>query len=371
MATRTRLWHSWELQLRRLLPGVRKTRVDGLAMLVLGMIWSGAVALTQIAAALPFAVDDASTERRVRRWVANDRVEVGAIWAEVLPALLRQYPGPRPIFVFDPTPQLDRFTVLSVGLVVHRRVLPVAWRLVPQQADWPERMEPLLRELLQSVRAALAPGTEPVLLVDRGITSAAMVDLGRELGWHMVFRVNAGPKQTNRVRLSDADERRVWQLVTKPGQRWTGEVDLFKTAGWRRLHLTIHWDRTADEPWILLSDEPGGIARVRDDRRRTRCEATYLDGKRRGWDVERSKLHAPERLNRLLLGLHLAFWWSHQLGLQVIRSGQRHRYDRRDRRDVSVIKLGWRAFADRLLREELPALRFSFRDDHWRLTTFP
>lgn len=111
MAIRNRLWHSWRNQVRLLLPGVRTTRVDGLAMLVLGMIWSGQVTLTHLAAALPFAVDDASTERRLRRWVANDRVEVAAIWPALLPALLRQYPGPRPIFVFDPTPHLERFTV--------------------------------------------------------------------------------------------------------------------------------------------------------------------------------------------------------------------------------------------------------------------
>lgn len=250
---------------------------------------------------------------------------------------------------------------------MHRRVLPVAWRLVPPQHGWPERMEPLLREVLETVQAALAPGSAPVLLVDRGITSAKMVDLCRELGWRVVFRLNAGPKQTNRVRPSPQDERRVWALVTTPGQRWTGEVDLFKAAGWRRLHLTMYWERTAAEPWILRSDEPGGAARVRDDRRRTRCEATSLDGKSRGWNVEATKRNAEERLNRLLLGLHLAFWWSHQLGLQVIRSGRR----RYDRRDLSVIKLGWRAFADRLLRDQLPTLLFAFHDDQWRLTTFP
>lgn len=371
MAIRVRLWHSWRRQLELLLPGIRKTRVDGLAMLVLGLIWSGQAALTQVAAALPFAVDDASTERRLRRWIANDRVEVAALWTGLLPALLRRHPGPRPLFVFDPTPHRDRFTILALGLVVHRRVLPVAWRLAPQQRGWPARLEPLLRELLATAQAALAPGTEPTLLMDRGLTSAALVDVARALGWHVVFRLNAGPAQTNRVRLGPADERRVWALVTTPGQRWTGEVELFKAAGWRRLHLTIHWGRTAAEPWILLSDEPGGPARVREYRRRTRCEAMYLDCKSRGWHIEATKLVAAERLNRLLLGLHLAIWWSHQLGLQVIRSGQRHRYDRRDRRDLSVIKLGWRAFADRLLHHRLPPLLFAFRNDQWRLTTFP
>ena len=55
---------------------------------------------------------------------------------------------------------------------------------------------------------------------------------------------------------------------------------------------------------------------------------------------KRSKVVAPERLDRLLLVLHLALWWAFGLGLQAIRNGTRRRFDRRDRRDLSVVRLG-------------------------------
>lgn len=363
----TRLWQSWQEQLRTLLPTIRVTRVDGLALLVLGMVWSGSVALTQIAAALPLRVADASTERRLRRWVANDRVEVSAIWSALLPVLLRRLPSAHPLFVFDPTPQQTRFTMLSIGVVWHRRVLPVAWRLVPQQTPWPTPLEPLVRAMLLDIRAALPAETTPTLVVDRGLTSAALIDLCRELDWHFVFRVNAGPTQTNRVLLGDGRETELWSLVTKPGQRWTGSVALFKAAGWRSVELTIRWEPGQAHPWLLCSDEPAGGAQVRTYRRRVQCEATYLDCKSRGWDIEATKLTQLERLNRLLLGLHLAYWWTHQLGLQVIRSGRRARFDRHDRRDLSLIKLGFRAFADALTRHRVPALLFVFRHHEWHL----
>jgi hypothetical protein len=371
MTTQVRLWHSWRAQLRQLLAGIRATRVDGLAILALGMVWSGSVALPQIAASLPFEVDDLSTERRLRRWLSNDHVEVRSLWAALLPALVRRFPHPRPLFVFDPTPHVDAFTVLALGLVVHRRVMPVAWRLVPQQSTWPKPMEVLLRELLVELQTALPPTCEPTLLVDRGITSAAMIDLCRELGWHYVFRVNTGPEQANRVRLASGEERHLWSLVTRAGQRWTGTVEVFKGAGWRRVHLTIHWDLAAAEPWILLSDRPAGGARVHEYRCRARCEATYLDCKTRGWDVETTKLTVEARLERLLLGLHVAFWWAHQLGLHAIRTGRRHCYDRRDRRDLSVVKLGFRLFADCMAHQRLPPLLFAFRNNEWRLRAFP
>jgi hypothetical protein len=368
MTTRERWWQNWRAQLRGMLPGVRATRVDGLALLVVGLLLAKHVALTRMAEAVPMAADDPSIERRLRRWVANDDVEADVIWAQLLPAVLAGVRRARPIFVFDPTPQLDQFTVLVVGVVQHRRVLPVAWRLVPQQAAWPAPMEALLRAMLTEIAAALPPGTIPTLLVDRGITSAAMVDLCRELGWHFVFRVNAGPNQTNRARLADGEEQRLWELVTTPGQRLAQPVALFKDAGWRALALTIHWTRGEDEPWILVSDDAAGPARVAAYRQRSRCEATYLDVKSRGWAIEETKLTDPARLDRLLLGLHVAFCWAHGLGLRVIRAGQRHRYDRSDRRDKSVIKLGWAVLADRLDHQRLPALLFTDRAGTWQLS---
>lgn len=367
MASSMRLWHSWQRQLREMLPMIRVTRVNGLALLVLGMVWSGSVALTQIAAAVPLRVADSSTERRLRRWLANDHVDVALIWAALLPVLLRRVATPRPVFVFDPTPQQDRFTLLSLGVVVHRRVLPVAWRLVPQQTAWDTPLAPLVRAMLSEVTAALPAEATPTLLVDRGLTSAALIDVCRELGWHFVFRLNAGPTQTHRVRMPDGTEHDLWRLVTKPGQRWSGTVALFKQAGWRTVALTIRWERGQTTPWVLCADELTGGACVQCYRLRGRCEASYLDGKSRGWQLEATKVTDPARLNRLLLGLALAFWWTHQLGRQVMRAGQRTRFDRHDRRDLSLIKLGRRAFADALDHHRLPALLFTFHHHAWHL----
>ena len=87
----------------------------------------------------------------------------------------------------------------------------------------------------------------------------------------------------------------------------------------------------ATEPWVLFSDRPagpGGCASTA----RARAEATYADEKGRGFRLDRSKLAALERIERLLLAVHLALWWTYGLGLQAVRNGQRPRYDRRDRR---------------------------------------
>lgn len=135
-----------------------------------------------------------------------------------------------------------------------------------------------------------------------------MIDLCRAVGWPVVLRGNAGPTQTGLVRLADGTVRRLWELVSGPGQRWAGPVAVFQDAGWRPVDLTIRWDVGAHEPWILFSDRPAGRDRVREYRRRVHAEATYADGKRRGFDVERSTVTHLAHLDRQLLVLHLAVW---------------------------------------------------------------
>jgi hypothetical protein len=180
------------------------------------------------------------------------------------------------------------------------------------------------------------------LVADRGLVGPTLLDSARTYGWEVVVRLRNGPQEAGRVRLPDGSERRIVTLVTGPGQRWHSPARILKDAGWRDGWLTIWWARDAAEPWILCSTRPGGAARVREDRRRARIEATFQDWKRRGFRLEQSRVTDADRLERLLLVVSLAYWWLLGLGRQLIRRGQRPRHERADRRDLSQLHLGVR-----------------------------
>jgi hypothetical protein len=363
MPTRRQLLHSWTTQLQGLVPIARITRLRTWAQLSLGLLWSGQIALLKIAATVPGPATDLSRVRDFRRWLANPAVDVGRLWTPVVRALLA---GRREVrLVFDPTPQAGHATLLIVGIVVHRRILPVAWRAVPQQRRWPARQIVLLRAMCQQLAGALPAGAQVTLVADRGITSAAVIDLCQELGWHFVLRLTATPTQSATVRLPAGTECPVWSLVPVRGGHWYGSVALFQAAGWRTVQLTIVWPLAEDEPWLLLSDLPPGRARQRDYRCRVHCEATYLDSKSRGWHLEASKVTQLDRFERLFLAFALALWWAELLGLRVIRSGRRRRFDRSDRRDLSLIRLGLRWLSDLLDQHRLPPLLFRLQAGRW------
>jgi len=101
-------------------------------MLVVGMLVSGSVSLAKVASVVADGITDASMERTLRRWIANDGVDVEGIWAVLRPVLLAEERGREVELVLDLTPHRKAFSVVVLGVVPHKRALPLAGRVVPQ-----------------------------------------------------------------------------------------------------------------------------------------------------------------------------------------------------------------------------------------------
>jgi hypothetical protein len=318
-----------------------------------------------------------STERRLRRFLANPQVTVTALWQPLLPHLLARWVAREAVLVFDPTPFGATWTILWVGIVVHRRVLPLTWRLVPQQTSWPQTLTTLLPALLAPIAAALPPGCTVTLLGDRGVAGPTLIDAAQAHGWHVLMRLNVGSTQAHRLRLVDPDdasrgtECRLWNWVETVGTGWSGAVQIFPAAGWRDGYLTVHRRPGRREWWMLFSTRPGGRERIREYAQRSRVEATFADGKRRGWGLEQSRVTDAAHLERLLLVWHLALWWLHALGVHVIKTGVRPHFDRPDRRDRRLVRLGWLWLHDHLLQGRCPPLPFRLTRVGWQVRGTP
>ena len=340
MATRRSVFQDVTSHLGALLPEERVTRSRTLGELVFGLMFAGTVSLTSIARQLPRAVQTASSEQSLRRWLKNRAVKVDVIWATLLPWLLANCAGREVIVVVDPTPAAKRFTIIQIGILRRHRVLPIAWRVMPQQEPWTVGQHQAIRELVEMIAPAFPSTCTITLLGDRGLACAELIDTCARVGWHFNLRVSADETQAPLVRLDDGTTTTAWRLVPKPGRAQRVHARIFRNRGWRDVWLTLRWDHGYKEPWILISDRPGGAARVQEYRRRVRVEATYQDYKNRGWQLNSSRIRAADRFDRLLLGLAIAYWWTTQLGLQVIRHGERRRYDHGGKRRMSVVRLG-------------------------------
>jgi len=129
--------------------------------------------------------------------------------------------------------------------------------------------------------------------------------------------------------------------------------------------------REREEAWFLISDQSAGKRRVKEYAWRMRVESTFQDSKSRGWNLEASLIEDFERLNRLLLALFLAMWWVVHLAASCLHHGRRERYDRHDRRDKGIFRLGRLYLLDILRRGSNPGalvgcLPFKRQGNGWR-----
>ena len=136
------LWTNWHEQLKELLTGIHGHQKKTLALFVLGIVLSGSAVMQRVAETLSErGLSEAkmtSIERRLARFIANERIVVPLIWKLFLEQVLTPFRGQQLYFVLDNTPFRDDLTIVYLGLLVHSRVLPVAWAVMPAQTKWDE-----------------------------------------------------------------------------------------------------------------------------------------------------------------------------------------------------------------------------------------
>lgn len=345
MQTRLRLLHTLPADLAHWLPDVRATRRKGLALVVAGVLWGGSVKLPRRAAALPLdRASIPSMARRIQRWLANDAIGPDDLWTPLLPPLLTRLAGAAPVVVLDPTDLPDGRRLVVLGVAVRQRVLPLAWAWQPSQEPWAARLAELVTAFATRVNAAWPTAVVPTLLADAGLSGAEVLGAWVDAGWHYLLRLPVNHNSSHRVRVADGHEGALWDLVTGPGQHWHEPVASFKGAGWIPGQLTIHWAPGYADPWILVRDQIAGYPAVVRYAHRSHLDATFQDAKSRVFDLPASKITAPARLARLVVALVLALWWAALLALQIIHRGQRTRYERADRRECGLFRIGLAVF---------------------------
>src|SRR3984893_2757244 len=187
------LWKHWTHQIGELFPSMHGHQQKTLASLVQGIVMSGSVVLQRIAETLGIEevieAKMSSIERRLSRFLANPRIKVEVIWETFIREILKNWPNQPMTFVLDMTPYRSDATIVYLGLLVHSRVLPVAWAVMPGQEKWEEKQWSIVARLLDQIIPHLEE-TDCTLLADRGLAGFPLVKICRDRQWHYLLRVS-------------------------------------------------------------------------------------------------------------------------------------------------------------------------------------
>ena len=284
---------------------------------IVGILLAQSIVLRKIAVAQDGRGGDslhvASHERRLRRLLNDERVTWTETYAPAVRRLVRWNPAQPVCILVDESGHTDQNRLLVAALWYRGRAVPLAWvqrtiRLAGEQSYWD-----LVQTLLQQVAQLLPSGLTVSVIADRAFGTPAFTDLVAGYGWQWVVRVQGQTCFRDR----QGSRRTLRTFVTRPGQRWHGQGELFRKSGWRAATVVGFWDVHHREPLLVGSNCHVRWQVLRLYLRRGAIEHLFRDWKSAGWQWERSQVRSTIHWECLYVGLAWATLLTLCVGRQV------------------------------------------------------
>jgi hypothetical protein len=296
-----------ENDLKARFPKMHKARRRALAELCGVMIFVRSANTMELGAGLPR--DIARPEDRyqfIERFLNNEHINCGEIFLSFAVELIKKLiaSGEPIIFMLDQSHINDTNEVLMLSVRVGDRALPIAWRVRSTQGGIGFSVQ---EELLNAVKAALPAGIQILLAADRFYGTPALIKWCQKAGWKYRIRLKGN-----------------FTLKHEGGSTTTGEAAINMPDGVKNADLCcsgvitnigiIH-EKGHPEPWIIaMSDEPNRETTL-EYGLRWGIEPMFSDFKSRGFGLMQSQIYFPERLERLILIMSIAMYWTVSCGL--------------------------------------------------------
>jgi hypothetical protein len=335
-------------RLRTLLPCFHKTHRDNLSLMVVGMVLAQSVSLPAIARFVPLSsIQLEGRVQRFERLLRCQRFTPLDVLEPVVRRLLAWLAArqSRLVICMDRSLIRNDFNFLYVAVAFARRSLTLGWVRLPHTGTSDLAAQ---QRVLGWLGRCLPPGVEVWIVADREFHSMRLAQwIDEHLGCHFAVRIKAGTcveidgKWREAGTLARRGERRLFESV-RVGKR-TCVCD-------PRVAVLAMWDEGEAEPWLLASNQTSAEQIEAVYRERFWIEEMFSDHKSRGFNLERTRLEDPERVERLLVALTLAYLWVMEIGMVVVRKGWDRRVDNRgDSYTISLCQVGLRWATEMLL----------------------
>jgi hypothetical protein len=295
-------------------PSLGKWQAIGLAQACVGLILERHCGIGRIAEGLLRFGKLETVKQRLKRWLKNERIHVQTACYDWMSWVWSSWGMARPLLLVDETKLGEHLGVMMVSVAYAGRAIPLLWRCyyADDAQFYPQQGQVLLvYGLLAHVLSQLPPQVRPLVQMDRGLAhSSAMLRALKRLEVDFLVRVKQTARFTTR-------QGRSWLLseVVKRGESCRMHGWLFGRDHRIKGSVTLIWEVGQAEPWCVFSNDP----HLSGQRYALRWwqEESFKDLKSGGWQWQGSHIPCPERMERLILVMAIAYGWMLSLGAGV------------------------------------------------------
>jgi len=323
---------------QRYISGHELSRLNVLATMVCGILLKKSSRLPEIAAANCRDIQQPSKEKQMKRWLLNPHTSYHDHYLPYISELLTSLAESGELVLsIDGSVAGRGCMVLMLSVIVRNRAIPVIWRVFKaKKGHLPEQAH---RDLLAEL-APLIPADTSVIIVGDGEYDGCdwQADI-RALGWHYVLRT----AKSSLIETEPGEVVPIGSMAPEASQPYFMLYDVrFSAKKYGPVNLLIQEHPKHKEPLYLLSclDFPEEIAQYY--RQRFKIETFFSDQKSRGFNLHRSHLDDPKRLEKLLIASCIAYIFCILAGEMAANSLFYDRIHRPDRCDLSQFSLGLR-----------------------------
>ena len=194
----------------------------------------------------------ASTIRRFRRFLDNDRIDVPRLYAPLLHQALQGWDRGTIYVALDTSMLWNTYCIVRLSLIYRGRAIPLVW-LVLEHGSATIAYQDYHTLLDQAAQVLFPFHCKIVFLADRGFADTQLMGHLQSLGWHFRIRIKdnfwlyegkgALPRKTGSFRLREGHPR-FWHQVHITKERFGP------------LHLAMGRPLNSKERWMVISDEP-------------------------------------------------------------------------------------------------------------------
>lgn len=314
-------WYQMQTTIQLHFPDLRPAQQRGLALWVFGTIMAQSACEHAVLSALLLYGRWDGLRQRLREWLADGpdkaapcktQLTVQLCFAPLLRWLLSYWQGTTLAFAIDATAHGDKVVALVISVLYRGTAIPVAWHILPanQKGAW---IGPILR-LLRLLRSTVPAEMTVIVQADGGLWSPRLWKRIRDLGWHPVLRVS----KTTTFAPAGQERQPALKLVAEAGHAWVGRGVAFRHRKVQRSGtLIVVWGEGQAEPWVVLTDLAPQCVGVMWYGLRSWVELGFRALKGVGWQWQKTRRSAPERVARHWLVLAVAMVWVVAYGTRV------------------------------------------------------